>query len=65
MKPHALGIVRIFEYPANNARLGAFEIMLPLLDAINNVVSNRMDGLEQFIQDFIKFVYCDISSDDL
>ena len=59
-KPHALGMIPIFEYPANNARLGAFEIVLPMLDAINNVASNRMDGVEQFIQSFIKFVNCDI-----
>ena len=59
-KPHALGMIPIFEYPANNARLGAFEIVLPMLDAINTVASNRMDGVEQFIQSFIKFVNCDI-----
>ena len=39
-------MIPIFEYPANNARLGSFEIVLPLLDAINNIASNRMDGLE-------------------
>ena len=59
-EPHALGMIPIFEYPANNARLGAFEIVLPMLDAINNVASNRMDGVEQFIQAFVKFVNCDI-----
>ena len=62
-KPHALGIIPIFEYPANNARLGAFEIVLPMLDAINNVASNRMDGVEQFIQAFVKFVNCDIDEE--
>ena len=61
---HALGMIPIFEYPANNARQGAFEIVLPLLDAINTVASNRMDGVEQFIQAFIKFINCDISKDD-
>ena len=62
--PHALGCVPIFEYPANNARLGAFEIVLPLLDAINNIESNRMDGIEQFVQAFVKFINCDISKED-
>lgn len=62
-KPHALGMIPIFEYPANNARLGAFEIVLPLLDTINNVASNRMDGVEQFIQSFIKFINCDIDEE--
>jgi len=63
-EPHALGMIPIFEYPANNARQGAFEIVLPLLDAINTVASNRMDGIEQFIQAFIKFINCDISKED-
>ena len=61
--PHGLGAVNIFEYPANNARLGAFEIVLPLLDSLNNIESNRMDGVEQFIQSFIKFVNCDIDEE--
>lgn len=59
-KPHALDMVPIFEYPANNARLGAFEIVLPLLDAINRVDSNRIDGVEQFVQAFWKFIGCKI-----
>lgn len=63
-KPHALGMIPIFEYPANNARLGAFEIVLPLLDAINNIDSNRLDGIEQIIQAFIKFINCDITKDE-
>jgi SPP1 family phage portal protein len=62
-KAHALGMIPIFEYPANNARLGAFEIVLPMLDAINTVASNRMDGVEQFIQAFVKFVNCDIDEE--
>ena len=60
---HALGVVPIFEYPANNARLGSFEIVLPLLDSINNIESNRMDGVEQFVQAFIKFINCEISKE--
>ena len=62
--PHILGMIPIFEYPANNARLGAFEIVLPLLDAINNVESNRLDGVEQIVQAFIKFINCDITMDE-
>lgn len=62
--PHALGVVPIFEYPANNARLGAFEIVLPLLDAMNTVDSNRLDGMEQTVQAFIKFINCDITLED-
>lgn len=63
-KPHILGMIPIFEYPANNAKLGAFEVVLPLLDAINNMDSNRMDGIEQLIQAFIKFINCEISKEE-
>ena len=62
--PHVLSMIPIFEYPANNARLGSFEIVLPLLDTLNNITSNRMDGIEQVIQAFIKFINCDISKEE-
>ena len=63
VKAHAMNSIPIIEYPANNARLGAFEIVLPLLDAINNVESNRLDGMEQMVQAFIKFINCDIDKE--
>lgn len=56
--------IPIIEYPANNARLGAFEIVIPLLDAINMTESNRVDGVEQFIQALMLFHNVDISADD-
>lgn len=62
--PHSLGMIPIIEYPANDARQGAFEIVMPLLDAINNVESNRMDGIEQIVQAFMKFINCDISKEE-
>ena len=56
--------IPIIEYPANNARLGAFEIVIPLLDAINMTESNRIDGVEQFIQALMLFHNVDISEDN-
>ena len=64
IEKHFLEMIPIIEYPANNARLGSFEIVLPLLDAINTTVSNRLDGVEQFVQSFVKFINCDITKDD-
>lgn len=60
---HTLGDIPIYEYRANMAMLGSFEPALWLLDAINNIASNRLDGVEQFIQAFIKFVNCDIDEE--
>lgn len=56
--------IPIIEYPLNQARLGAFEIVVPLLDAINMTESNRVDGVEQFIQALMLFHNVDISEDN-
>lgn len=50
---HVLRDVPLFEYPANKARLGAFEIALPLLDAINEIESNRLDDVVQYVNSFL------------
>jgi SPP1 family phage portal protein len=63
-KAHSLGMVPIIEYPANTARLGAFEVVLPLLDALNEVASNRLDGVEQFIQALLVLKGVDMDSED-
>ena len=63
-EPHILGDIPIIEYPLNLARIGAFELVIPLLDAINLTDSNRLDGVEQFIQALLLFHNVDISSDD-
>ena len=63
-EPHVLGMIPIIEYPLNNARMGCFEPVLPLLDAINETASNRLDGLAQFIQSLMLFHNVDITSDD-
>ena len=47
------GRIPIIEYPANPARMGAFEPVISLLDAINAVDSDRMNGLSQFIQSLV------------
>lgn len=61
---HIYGDIPIIEYPANSARLGAFEIVLPLLDALNNVSSNRIDGVEQFIQSLLILKGVDIDAEE-
>ena len=60
---HVLDDIPIFEYRANMALLGSFEPVLPLLDAINTIAANRLDGVEQFIQSFIKFINCDVDEE--
>lgn len=52
-EPHVLGDVPIFQYRANRAMLGCFEIALPILDALNEIESNRLDDVEQFVNSFL------------
>lgn len=63
--PHTLGMIPVIEYPANKERQGAFEIVLPLLNALNALYSNRLDSVEAFVQAFLKFVNCDIDEEGL
>lgn len=56
--------IPIVEYPANSARLGAFEPVLGLLDALDVTLSNRVDGVEQFIQALMLFHNVDITDED-
>jgi SPP1 family phage portal protein len=58
--PNPLGEIPVIEYPANTARLGAFEIVLPLLDALNSVDSNALDDIEQTVQALLLFHNVDI-----
>lgn len=48
-----LGMIPIVEYPADTHRLGVFEIVTPLLDALDELQSNRMDDIVQFVNSFL------------
>ena len=58
-QPNALGRIPIIEYPLNMARLGAFEVVLPLLDALNSLESNRIDSTEQTVQSLLVATNCE------
>ncbi len=58
---HNFGMVTLVEYPCNPVYMGAFEPALPLMDAYNTTMSNRLDGIEQFIQAIMVFEGVDIS----
>lgn len=49
---HPLGIIPIIEYQADSA-LGVYEIVIPLMDALDELQSNRMDDVVQFVNSFL------------
>ena len=52
--------IPIIEYPNNDARMGSFEVVLPLLNAINTVESNRVDSIQDFVNAFDVFQNCEL-----
>lgn len=63
VEPNVLGKIPIIEYRYNSINMGAFEACIPLLDEINNIVSNACDGVEQFIQSLAIAVNCEFPED--
>ena len=61
---HNFGMVNLIEYPCNPLYMSAIEPVVPLLDSISLVQSNRLDGIEQFIQALMVFDGVDISRED-
>lgn len=62
---HNFGMVSLIEYPCNPDYMGAFEPVIPMLDAINLTQSNRLDGIEQFIQALMVFDGVEIDREEL
>ena len=64
-EPHSLMDIPVYEYRLNMFRLGSFEPAISLLNAINTIESNRVDGIETFVQSLLKFKNCEIDRDKL
>jgi SPP1 family phage portal protein len=62
--PNPLGEVPIIEYQYNSVYMSCFESIIPLLDAIDQVQSDRLDGLDQAIQSLLVFYNCELGEDE-
>lgn len=62
--PNGFGGIPITEYPNNPDRLSDIEIVITALDQMNKMQSDRMNGIEQFVQAFMLFKNCEISKDE-
>lgn len=54
----------IIEYHFNNAYLGSFEPVETMCEAIDAIASDRLDGLDQFVQAFMLFKGINVDSED-
>lgn len=63
-EPNPLGEIPIIEYQYNSVGMSAFESVIPLLDALNELMSDRLDGVDQFIQSLLVFYNCTLEDDE-
>ncbi len=64
-KLHTYGDIPIVEYPNNSTRISDIELVIDILDALNNMQSNRMDSVEQFVQFCMVFTNCEVDEDSI
>lgn len=57
------GYIPVIEYPNNSRRLSDIEITMGISDAINVLTSDRVNGIEQFVSAWVKFVNCEIDKE--
>ena len=62
--PNRVGIP-IIEYKNDDERMGCFERVVPLLDALNEATSDRLNGLAQFVQSILWMNNCEIDTDQM
>lgn len=53
-------MIPVIEYPNNERRLSDIEITIALTDAINDMQSDRLNAIDQFVQAFLLFKNCAI-----
>lgn len=63
-EPNLIGEIPLIEYQYEQNRMGAFETVLDLLDTLNNIESNAMDAIEQFVQSLMIFYNCELGTDE-
>lgn len=58
-----IGIIPIVEFENNKSRQGAFEAVIPLMDALNIVNSDRVNDVAQYVQSILWLHNCKIDDE--
>lgn len=61
---HILGSIPLVEYVNNDARMGAFEVVISILNNINTLESNAVDAVQEFVNGFDVFQNCELDDGD-
>ena len=62
-KPNPMRMIPIVEYPLEASRLGVFEVVVDLLNMLNELQSNRMDDIVQFVNSFLAIIGAELNQE--
>ena len=65
VQPNRVGLEPIIEYKNDDERMGCFERVISLLDALNEATSDRLNGLAQFVQSILWMNNCEIDKEQM
>ena len=62
---NGIGLQPIIEYKNDDERMGCFERVISLLDALNEATSDRLNGLAQFVQSILWMNNCEVDNEQM
>ena len=65
VEANMVGIQPIIEYTNDDERMGCFERVISLLDALNEATSDRLNGLAQFVQSILWMNNCEVDNEQM
>lgn len=55
--------IPLVEYPNNMFRIGDFEPVIGILNLLNKTMNDRMNAIEQFVQNLLIFINCELKDE--
>lgn len=63
-KPNILGEIPIIEYPNNKWRIGDWEVAMAIFNAINNLVSDNVNDVQQFVSSILVLINAELPENE-
>ncbi len=60
---NGIGKIPVIEYPLNESRLSPIEVVMTMLNALNDITSNELDDVVQFVNSLLIFVNQEVTQE--
>lgn len=64
IRPNILGEIPIIEYPNNKWRIGDWEVAMAIFNAINNLVSDNVNDVQQFVSSILVLLNAELPENE-